>query len=95
MSYFTVEHDIDIDDIPKELLQEWAEDKGYYKDAVDFDDEELIEALELSGHTIRSSRHFYPNNSIRINDAYNTLLDNIESVPVEVIEKIIKDYNLL
>jgi hypothetical protein len=95
MSYFTVKQDVDFDEIPENLLQEWAEDNGYYKYAVDFDDEELIEALELSGHTISSSRHFYPNNSIRINDAYNTLLDNIESVPVEVIEKIIADYNLL
>ena len=64
-------------------------------DPYGFMDEDLIDVLENRGYRVGRGELYYPNNSFRITDAYNTLLENVSKVPVEEIENLIKKYNLI
>ncbi len=64
-------------------------------DPYNFNDHEIIDVLENRGYRIGRGELYYPNNSIRVTDAYNTLMDNVSKVPVEEIENLIEKYDLL
>ena len=65
--------------------------------SIDLDDvpeETLIEYVD-NLKPIEASYFSYPNNSVRIRGAYETLLKNLQNVPLEEIETIIEKYNLI
>lgn len=56
-----------------------------------FDLEEITEFIDTNWGTVITKPFYYLNNSIRISSAYEKLLDNIDKVPIEKIEELIKD----
>lgn len=64
------------------------------KDLFNFSEQEIKEHLYEYYNTVIDKPFYYPNNSIRISDAYKTLLDNVDKVPIEEIESLIEKYKL-
>lgn len=98
-----VEVEIDLYDIDTGIIAELAETRlsmiypeECYCDELepdDFSSEDLIEVLENRGYEIsdKPKSFNYPDNSIRIVDAWQKLIDNMDRIPVEKIEELIKD----
>jgi hypothetical protein len=63
-----------------------------YADIADYDDNDLL--LELRCRDLPTTNLYYPHNSIRTNDAYEKLLENIERVPIEKIEQLLEEHNI-
>lgn len=98
-----VEVEIDLYDIDRGIIEELAETRlsmiypeECYCDELepdDFSSEDLIEVLEYRGYKVdeRPKNFNYPNNSIRVVDAWQKLIDNMDRIPVEKIEELTKD----
>lgn len=92
--------EIGLDNFYDDDIEEYAKDRldMVKRGSVNIEEEFSIPEVEeflVSKGVVLDKQFYYPNNSIVLYSAYQTLLNNVDKIPLSEIENLITKYNCI